>query len=401
MNNQLTTLLFYFNDMPTNQIFESQANSFDQMTVSKTFGTKFCKFFKVIKITVYVLCISLLNACVKDKPNPEQTIIPNATHRGILISNEGSYGNNNAELSFLDLDTRSIFNQLYNSANKKALGDIVQSVSSINGKYYIVINNSNRIEIIDLNSYQHVASIASINSPRYITQVSQDKAYVSCLYSNLIYVINLQDNSIIKTIHVDFNSTEKMQLFNGYCYVTNWDTASHIIYQINTLSDSIESKIQIIGAASHDIVLDQENRLWILSGNKYKKTNSYLTKYDPITKQIIQTFSFQSNQDPFRLILNAHKDTLYFVDVDYNGASVSNGLFKMSIHANALPMNTFIKAPTNSYFWAVGFDSITSHIFLSDPKGFTQQSTIYEYTNDGNLINQYTAGIGSNGFLFK
>jgi len=41
-----------------------------------------------------------LNACVKDIPNPSDKTIPNGSHKGVLILNEGSYANNNAEISF-------------------------------------------------------------------------------------------------------------------------------------------------------------------------------------------------------------------------------------------------------------------------------------------------------------
>jgi hypothetical protein len=73
----------------------------------------------------------------------------------------------------------------------------------------------------------------------------------------------------------------------------------------------------------------------------------------------------------------------------------------MSIVDSVLPASPFIRAETNSYFWAIGFDSLTRHIFLADPKGFVQNSTIYEYDESGVMIKNYFAGIGTNGFLFK
>ncbi len=357
--------------------------------------------FQSHNIVFIIVSLFLIASCVKDKPNPDNFIIPNATHHGVLITNEGSYGNNNAELSFLDTETKTIFNQLFATANHTSAGDVIESAYYINGKYYITVNNSNKIMVVDANSYQQLASIPSVKSPRYITQVSADKAYVSCLYFPSVYVLNLNTNAISKTITVDYPNTEKMISYNGYCYVTNWDTASSILYKINTITDSIETRIDIGGRASHEIVQDKNNMLWILSGNKYKNKISHLVQYNPALNTIVKTFSFTADEDPFRLIINASKDSLYFINVNYNGTSANNGLYKMSINDIAFPSLPFIHANTNSYFWAVGFDSITNHIFLSDPKGFTQQSTVYEYSNAGLLLNQYTAGIGANGFIFK
>lgn len=354
------------------------------------------------KYCVLILLVLMIQiGCVKDKPNPLDTSIPSMQHHGVLVCNEGSYSNNNAELSYIDIETNKIYNQIFNSANSKKLGDIAQDIKLMNGMYYIILNNSNKIVVIDLVTFQEKTSILSIQSPRYITQVSAQKAYVSSLYHNNIYVLNLQTNQIEKIINTDFPNTEHMSMVGNYCYVTNWDTASNYLYKVNTISDTIEKRIQLIGRASHDIVSDKLGRLWIISGNKFKNKLSYLYQFDPINDQILNSWMFHHESDPFRLTMNATKDTLYYISVNYNSSSLNNGLYKMSINALDIPGTPFIQAPTNSYYWAVGIDSSTQHIFLSDPKGFTQQSTISEFTLNGELIRQYSSGIGSNNFLFN
>lgn len=338
---------------------------------------------------------------MKDKPNPSQYQIPNATHHGVIICNEGSYGNNNGELSFIDIDQSAIYNQLYKTANAKSLGDIVQSVEEMNDHYYVSINHSNKISILNKSTFVESAIINAIQSPRYITQVNASKAYVSCLYYPRVYVIDLNTNTLIKTITVDYPNTERMLVSNGFCYVTNWDTASAYIYKINIATDSIVQKITLNCKASHEIMQDKNGMLWVLSGNKFKNTSSNLSQYNPVTNQLIRTIPFNADADPIRLRLNSTKDTMYFINVNYNGSATNNGLYKMGIDEHVIPSSPFIQANINSYFWALGIDSSSQHIFISDPKGFTQQSTVYEYTSNGLLLHQYTAGIGANYFLFK
>ncbi len=327
--------------------------------------------------------------------------MPNATHHGILITNEGAYANNNAELAFLDTENKTIYNQLFFTANQKSLGDVVQSIALINGYYYVVVNNSNKIVIIDPTTFKEIRTISSIQSPRSILQVSATKAYVSCLYHPRIYVIDLVSNTLIRTIAIDHPNTEQMLLKDGFCYVTNWDTASNKVYKVNCVTDEIDEKIQIEGRASHGIVLDKDGNCWILSGNKYKSKASHLCVYHPVTHQMIRTLAFLPVEDPFRLTINHTRDTLYFIQVNYDGGTTHNGLYKMSIHDTVLPTKPFIQANLHSFFWAMGIDSTNQHIFLSDPKGFTQQSTIYEYTANGTLLHEYQTGVGANGFLFK
>jgi len=352
--------------------------------------------------TLYLFLATILFAsCVKDKPNPDTYTLPNATHRGIIVCNEGSYGNNNAELSFIDLETNSSFNQLFRTANNKSMGDVAQSISLINGNYYIPVNNSNKILVVNAQNFSLIAEINNIKSPRYITQVNPTKAYVSSLYFPSVYVIDLNTNSLLKTITVDHPNTERMLSLNGYCYVTNWDTASNLVYKINTITDAIDTKIQLPGRASHDIVLDKNNMLWVLSGNKYKNKNSWLSQINPVSNKVIKSFPFHASEDPFRLTMHPDGITMFYININYNGAATDNGLYLMNIYGSNLPVIPRIQARTNSYFWAIGIDSVTNHIFLSDPKGFTQQSTVYEYSYSGAFLREFNTGIGANTFLFK
>lgn len=341
-----------------------------------------------------------LSACVKDKPYPVAHELPNATHRGMLLCNEGSYGNNNGELAFLDLETHTLYNDLFRTANAKSLGDIVQSVSLVNGLYYVVVNHSNKIVIVDPVTFKERGSIL-VQSPRFITQVAADKAYISCLYFPRIYVLDLNTNSITRTIATDYPNTEQMRCRNGACYVTNWDTASKLLYKVDISTDSIIKRITLPGKASHGLAVDKENKWWILSGNKYKNTPSFLSRFDPEHDTVLNALAFPPAHDPFRLTMHPSGDTIYYINVDYNGSSTSNGLYKLGIHETSLPSAPFIAAQTNSYFYALAIDSISAHIFLSDPKGFTQQSTLYEYGAGGSLIRQYQSGIGTNQLIAK
>ena len=352
------------------------------------------------RLILGLLTFCFFSSCVKDKPNPVNGTPPSLQHRGMLVVNEGSFGNNNGELSFLDFQTNLFYNNLFYQFNQHSLGDVVQSICKKDSELFVLVNNSNKIEVLDAKTFKSKATINTILSPRYMTMVDTNKAYVSCMYHPYIYVINTTTHQLVKTITVDVANTEKMLYNNGYCYVTNWDTSSSWLYEINTNNDQIEKKINLGCRASHDIVQDKNGWLWILSGNKYKNTGSVLTNYDPATQQIIHQYHFDSAQDPFRLITNAGKDTLYYINVNYDGSSVNNGLYRMAISDTLLPQQAFIQASGGSYFWGIGLDTLTQHLFIADPKGFTQQSTIYEYDKSAQFIQLYKAGIGSNGFLF-
>jgi DNA-binding beta-propeller fold protein YncE len=342
-----------------------------------------------------------LIACVKDKPNPDLQPKANNLHRGIIVLNEGSFGNNNAEISFLDLEENTISNDLYRTANAKSMGDVAQSIQYAFGKFYILINNSNKIVIIDALDFHLINTITNIPTPRYIQIIDSTKAFITSLTSNQVYIIDLKTKQLSGLIELDYAGSEKMVLYNNDVWICNWHIESPFVYKINKQTNMIHEKINLNCKASHDIVLDKNQKLWILSGNKYKNRLSFLTKLNPITNTIEKQFAFDTNQEPIKLDINQSGDTLYYININYDGTDTNNGLYSMSIDANNLPLSAFIEAKPNSYYWAFGLDKTSHHIFLADPKGFTQQSSVLEYDAKGQLIQSFKAGIGTNYFLFN
>jgi DNA-binding beta-propeller fold protein YncE len=352
-----------------------------------------------MKYFVLFILFACLTSCVKDKPNPDSKLFPSNTNNGIVILNEGAFGNNNAEISFLDLDKKEISNNLFRLANNKSLGDVAQSITYHDGKYYVVVNNSNKIVIIDALAFNEISTISSIISPRYIQITKTNKAYVSSFLKTSIYVIDLNTNTIVNTIPIDFQGSEHLLLQDSILWITNWNVNSNLIYKLNTNTDVMMNKISLPGFASHSLAIDATKKLWVLSGNRYKNRNSFLTRINTVNSEIEKSFSFTNNEEPIRLLING--DCLYYINVNYDGLLTNNGIYKMKITDSNLPTTAYISAPLNSYFWSFGIDVNSDHIFVSDPKGFTQQSAILEYDEMGVLLNTYKAGLGANSFLFK
>ncbi|MCC6448856.1 MAG: hypothetical protein IT215_09265, partial [Chitinophagaceae bacterium] len=184
------------------------------------------------KLHILIL-MSFLFACVKDKPHPYLSQNIDLNNHGILILNEGAYGNNNAEISYLDLKNNQIQNGIFKTQNKLPLGDVAQSITLINGQYFIAVNNSNKVVVIDTQQHKIIQTIQNIPYPRYIVQSSINTAFISSIYQSSIYVLDLNSYQIIDTIHTDFPNNENM-LFDGQnIWACNWDTACNYIYKID------------------------------------------------------------------------------------------------------------------------------------------------------------------------
>src|SRR6478752_3181460 len=93
---------------------------------------------------------SVLFAACDDKPIPEDDIIlPPPIKGSVMIVNEGNFNSGNAGLTYLDLANDKLYEDLFQSANGRKLGDVFQSVNMLNGKAYLVVNNSQKIEVAD------------------------------------------------------------------------------------------------------------------------------------------------------------------------------------------------------------------------------------------------------------
>src|ERR1700743_271017 len=109
-------------------------------------------------ITTIGLLVLAIAGCRKNpSPTPEnqQGIIPAnpaAEPKGFYLLNEGNLGSNKASLDYMDYTKGSYTLNGYNQDNPsvtKGLGDVGNDVGVYGSKVYIVVNNSNKVEVID------------------------------------------------------------------------------------------------------------------------------------------------------------------------------------------------------------------------------------------------------------
>lgn len=350
-----------------------------------------------------ILCCSIFFfACVKDKPQPGNNGQTDTTARKILIANEGVFGNGNASLSYIDVAKSTIVNNVYSNENNGALlGDVFQSMALVGDQLYLLINNSNKIVIVNRRTFKKQGEIG-IPQPRYMQVIGNNKAYVTNMYGNKIYILDLGTNSISGTISTTNKNNEGILALNNKVYVCPWDTACNFIYEIDPASNSISHQVSIGGYAPTQVLADKNNMLWVIAGNPVFNKPASITQINPANNSIIKTISFPANADLIKPVFNPTRDTLYFIGVDYQGRTNSyNGVYRMPITATQAPVQPFVAAQNLQYFWGLGIDPQTGKIYIGDPKGFIQKGSVLVYRPDGSLQEQYLAELGPGYFYFE
>jgi YVTN family beta-propeller protein len=332
------------------------------------------------------LSLLLFTACVKDKPNsPVQPQVQLSAAKKVYIVNEGPFPTGNGSVSLYDPQTGDVIENFYKTQNTAELGNVAQSMSFINGSYYIVVNNAQKIVVCD-EQLKKTGEIAGLTSPRYMLAVTNKKAYVSDLYANAISVIDMASRSKVAEIPCH-GKTERMVLIYNKVFVTNSD--KDYIYIINAINDTKTDSVPV-GKGAAAIIIDKNDKVWVLASGNSSGTGR-LSRINAISHQVEQSFTFGANELPGTLCLNKTKDTLYFLN---------NDIFRMGISDNALPSAVFV-AKGSRNFYGLGVNPNDYTIYAADALDYVQKSNVYIFDANGTQKNVFKAGIISNGFYFE
>ncbi|MCX7729402.1 MAG: hypothetical protein N2203_08025 [Bacteroidia bacterium] len=334
------------------------------------------------------LCIFYFTACIKDKPTviTPSSVSISANHK-LYITNEGNFMYNNASVTFYNPDTKEVVSDIFKTQNPGyTLGDVCQSIIKMMNDYYLVINNSNKIVIVSADDFKVKQTIYGFTSPRYILPVSFVKAYVSDLYANKINIINLTSKQIVGYIPLP-GWSEDMLLFYNKAFILN--KYQFYCYVVDALQDKVIDSIYV-GKYASGIVLDKNEKLWILcSGDNTINDLPKLHRIDPITLNKEKTFTFSSSDNPHHLIIDASRENIFFIN---------NHIYKMNINSTVLPNTPFITNTSNN-FYSMYWNNYDNNLYISDAMDYVQNSTIFRYNANGQLVHTFKAGINASGFL--
>ncbi|TPE44859.1 YncE family protein [Pontibacter mangrovi] len=322
---------------------------------------------------------------------------------GVFVLNEGNFRESNASISFYSNSTGQAEQSIFKKENQgRLLGDVVQDMELVGNRAFIVMNNSNKIEVVNAATFQSVGVIEGLSAPRYFVALNNEKGYVTewfppkedwSYHRGRVSVIDLRTYKVVKTIEVDVQP-EQLLLAGGNLYVAN--AGSPLVHVIDTGSDMVIKTIEV-AYGPNSLVLDRNNNLWVLSsGNKdwnapaSEHTAGALSKINIANNTVTSTITFPDpTASASKLLINGDKDTLYFL---YSG-----GVHQLSISASA-PSTTPLIDRT---FYGLGVDPVTGNIYGADENSFAGDGTVYIYDPQGNQTGSFKAGIGPNGFVFN
>ena len=129
----------------------------------------------------------MLAACDKDGLYPGGSLQEGPIE--CLVLNEGLINTNEGCLSVVYRDSTVVVDA-FQDVNHRPMGDVAQSVTLINGKYFVAMNNSKKVEVMDPTTFQSLGTIlyAQAGYPRQIVPISDTEAVVSDLRNQLVRI---------------------------------------------------------------------------------------------------------------------------------------------------------------------------------------------------------------------
>lgn len=352
--------------------------------------------------TLLILSVFLI-ACKKDKKE-DSSVSVDYSH-GVLISNEGSFSSGTGTITYFDRNSKEVSQDIFKKENNFPLGNLVQSVSVAGDKTYIVVNNSQKVEVVNSSSFLSVGTITSLEQPRYFLGVNSSKGYITQWGDGSkgeLKVVDLSSYSIMKT--VDIGKGSDRMLFSGdnvlVCNAGGYNPSSFdpvndsSISVINTQTDNLIQRIHV-GYNPSGIVKDMNGDLWIVCQgiNDYNNTSNNrpgcLARIDGSTFTVELTLPFSTNDLGVRLTINSAGDKIYYA---YSGA-----VYEMSIAESVLPTAPII----NRTFYALGYDPYTQYIYGSDAGNFNSNGYVLRYQESGAIVDSFMVGIGPGNILFQ
>lgn len=222
----------------------------------------------------------------------------NLKTRGIYILNEGSFMAGTGDVSFFDPDSHRLTNNLFLAANGTPAGDILTDMLIADTLGILVVNNSNKIRVVNLNTFRLIKDI-SLTMPRRIVKAGMSKAYISC-WNGTLQILDLSTMTITRSVTMPEDYPEGLWVLNNKVFVAlssglDWgivEGAHRWVAVVDALSDSVIGKVRV-GYNPVEMAYDENNnRLYVAcSGSEYTvpKVHGGIYIIHPVNLQLMDS----------------------------------------------------------------------------------------------------------------
>ena len=351
-------------------------------------------------IAIVLFAMMLISSCRKDpRPAPEEVVEtlfpadPNAVVKGLYLVNEGNMNMNKATLDYVDFTSGQYRRNIYNKANPqvtKGLGDVANDVGVYGSKLYVVVNGSNKVEVMDVKTGKRLGQVDLLN-PRYIT-FAKGKAYVSA------YLGQIGDPAAPKGIVAEIDTLmlketrrtevgrqpEEMAVVGSKLYVANSGGYSPEQYErtisVVDLATLVETSTIDVAINLHRLKADQYGDLYVTSRGDAKDIPSKLFVVDTRTAQVKKVFDISAGN------LAIDGDLAYIYSAEFNSSTGLNTISysMLNVKEETLLTSKFITDGSDIKLpYGIAVHPLTKEVFVTDATDYVTPGMLYCFDRNG------------------
>jgi YVTN family beta-propeller protein len=339
-----------------------------------------------------LIVLLFLQSCVQD-PLSVRPVVPVPSAKGVYVLNEGTFGRGNATLTFYDLETFQVYNDVFASVNGRNLGDVGNQMVIRGTRGYIIVNNSDKIEVLDLQTNRSAGTIpvGSGRSPRQLAFISDSLGLVTALYDASVLVVDFRAMAVVGRIPVGENP-EGIVIARGKAYVANSGFGNGRTMSVVDLATMSSSKTITVGDNPSGVALSTDGLVYVVCGGSYgdysnpaDDTPAKVTVVNPSNDAVVDS-----------IILGGHASVIALSADGWGYIPTTDGVMAIDTRSNRL-VGTFVKGS----FYGAGVEVVSGDVYLTDPKDFVQPGEIAVYAPNGQLRTRFQGGVIPGSIAFK
>ncbi len=338
-----------------------------------------------------------LSGCELLSPEKEETGSP----AGVLVVNQGNFSDGNGSVMVHDPASGTV------GRLEVDFGSILQSAAVMDGRLFVAANSADRVDVFEVGTWQRLAGIDGILSPRYFAQVDADKAYVTNLFKSgysggSVTVLDLTQLAVTGQVDVGDNP-EGMAVHQGVVYVANhgfgWGNSLSVL-DIET--DTVVRTMVLDCEGPRSVFVDDEDEIWIFCTGR--------PLYD-------EEFNESGHTDGRVLVLRAAGDEVVRFDVAgglrtmgpgqdvtfsaKTGLAFAAGTTEIHVFDTATNSRSQpLALPSGASVGAVAYDREEDRIYIGHVQGFLSAGFVTVHDRSGAEVRRFGAGVAPTWITF-
>lgn len=347
-------------------------------------------------LIIFVMSLFVLNSCNK---SVDPIIDPPALQQssGVVIVSEGLFSQNNSSISYFSFKNNNVTQNVYALANNSAkLGDTANDMKILGDKGFIAVDQSFKIEIIDINSFKSLGMIdlSTYGEPREISLIDSTMGFVTVWNSSGDGVVKFNPSTMIVIGSLAVGSKPEGIANNGkYLFVANSGWGADSTVSVIDAAQFSVVKTLIVGINPNSVIEDN-GEIYVISTGSFSGGNTGgIYKIDRSTLTVTASNGLPGNPSNAAVVGN---DILIIN---------SSGIIKLNSNNLSIIDSTFIKGsdvnPIFSSIYSIAYDQTQQKLFLGNPKDFQQNGEVAVYDLSGNELSRFNCGINPGTIAIK